>query len=249
MTVLQADVKVLWAKSGNCCAICCGPLIHDAYQKTVPIGQQAHIKGEHSGNVKANASARYDADQDNIERNSYDNLILLCPTCHTIIDKDETKYTVEILNSIKSKHEQKIAEAIKTNTLNVTYYELEHTLRHLVSNKNDINSYDLTVIPPKDKIVKNNLGPSVERLIQAGLLGSRQVEDFLNQNADMGYSEKIRKAFVDNYEKLRNEGVTGDDLFYSLMNVASNGNSDSRYMAAGLNVLVYYFHLCEVFEK
>lgn len=249
MAIPQPDVKVLWAKSGNCCAICRTPLTFDGGSKAMPIGEQAHIKGDNPGNSKANASARYDAAQLDSERNSYDNLILVCPTCHTKIDKDESTYTVDRLLNIKKSHEQRIADAIKADTLGVTFYELEHTLRHLVSSNMDASSYDLTLVPPKDKIIKNNLSIAIEKLIQAGLIGARQVEDFLNQNADMDYSEKLRMAFVDNYERLKGEGLDGDDLFYSLLNVASNGNSDTRYMAAGLNVVVYYFHLCEVFEK
>lgn len=248
MAIAQPDMKVLWAKSGNRCAICFAPLTQEL-TKAIPIGEQAHIKGEHSGKGTVKKSARYDEHQTISDRNSYTNLMLLCPTCHTTIDKDETAYTVERLISIKDQHERKISDAIKASTINVTYYELEHTLRHLILNLDITATTDLTLIPPKDKIAKNNLGNGVERLIQAGLIGASQVEDFLNQNADMDYSEKLRRAFIDNYERLRAEGLRADDLFFALLNVASNHSSDSRYIAAGLNVLVYYFQLCEVFEK
>jgi len=244
----QPDMKVLWARSGNRCAVCFIALTQDL-TKATPIGEQAHIKGEHSGQGSIKQSARYDENQSNSERNSYANYILLCPTCHTTIDKDEITYTVDRLLSIKNLHERKISEAIKSCALNVTFYELEHTLRHLINNLDTSATNDLTLIPPRDKIAKNNLGNGVEGLIRAGLIGARQVEDFLNQNADMDYSEKLRKAFVDSYKRLREEDLSGDRLFFALLNVASNNSSDSQYMAAGLNVLVYYFQLCEVFEK
>ena len=249
MAISDPDVKVLWAKSGNRCAICFTSLTHDGDIKTVPVGQQAHIKGEHSGNNNAKASARYDVGQSNTERNSYANLILLCPTCHTKIDKDEQTFTVDRLHAIKEQHEQKIANAIKSSAINVTFFELADTLRHLVANKSVGAVYDLTLVAPKDKIVKNNLGVEVEKLIQTGLLGAKQVEEFLNKNVDMEYSNKLRVAFVDKYTELRESGMSGDKLFYAMLNVATNGNSDVKYMAAGLNVLVYYFQLCEVFEK
>lgn len=248
MAIPNPDIKVLWAKSGNRCAICYTPLTHDGGIKTMPIGEHAHIKGENSGN-DMRPSARYDANQSNTDRNSYDNVILLCPTCHTKIDKDEQLYSVNRLHAIKKQHEQKIANAIRSGAINVTFFELEDTLRHLVANKSSGSIYDLTLVPPKDKITRNNLGSEVERLIQTGLLGARQVEEFLNKNADMEYSNKLRMAFVDRYKELRESGTSGDDLFYALLNVATNGSSDTKYMAAGLNVLVYYFQLCEVFEK
>jgi hypothetical protein len=39
------------------------------------------------------------------------NLILLCPTCHTIIDKAESDYTRETLLTWKTAHAQKISDA------------------------------------------------------------------------------------------------------------------------------------------
>ena len=92
MPIKLVDIKILWAKSGNRCAMCNNTLVIDHHaSSSCPIGEQAHIKGDKPG------SARYDSDQSDIERNSYSNLILLCPTCHTIIDKDMTKYSILLL--------------------------------------------------------------------------------------------------------------------------------------------------------
>lgn len=63
------------------------------------IAEVCHIKGK-----KPN-SARYDARQTDEQRESFENLILLCPTHHSEIDKGEKKYTVEILHQMKLKHE------------------------------------------------------------------------------------------------------------------------------------------------
>ena len=65
------------------------------------VGEMAHIKGEKPG------SNRYDSSQDDSDRNSYENLILLCPTHHTIIDKPENEetYSVARLLKIKEEHE------------------------------------------------------------------------------------------------------------------------------------------------
>ncbi|HAY96656.1 HNH endonuclease, partial [Shewanella sp.] len=54
----------------------------------------AHIKGNKLG------SNRYDPEQTDVERDSYENLILLCPTHHTLIDKaeNESEFSVELLH-------------------------------------------------------------------------------------------------------------------------------------------------------
>lgn len=45
-----------------------------------------------------------DKNQQNIEIDSFDNLILLCPTCHTIIDKEPEVYQRDILLEWKNNH-------------------------------------------------------------------------------------------------------------------------------------------------
>jgi hypothetical protein len=63
------------------------------------IGEVCHIKGARPG------SARYDPDQTDVERHSNANLLLMCPTHHTVIDDDEEAYTAKRLSDIKVAHE------------------------------------------------------------------------------------------------------------------------------------------------
>jgi len=73
----------------------------------------AHIKGKKKG------SSRYDKTQSPQERDDYINLLLLCPTHHTVIDKKENEsiYTVGVLLDIKHEHEAKIIERLKPKKL------------------------------------------------------------------------------------------------------------------------------------
>ncbi|MPZ06078.1 MAG: hypothetical protein GEU26_06610 [Nitrososphaeraceae archaeon] len=50
---------------------------------------------------------RYNLRQDKKERNDYRNLILLCPNCHTDIDKNPGKYSVAYLQKVKRDHESR----------------------------------------------------------------------------------------------------------------------------------------------
>ncbi|WP_372027418.1 hypothetical protein P7L70_16605 [Tistrella mobilis] len=63
------------------------------------VGEICHIKGARLG------SARYDPAQSAVERHHRDNLVLMCPTHHTVIDDDEASYSVERLLQIKRDHE------------------------------------------------------------------------------------------------------------------------------------------------
>jgi hypothetical protein len=97
MSPSTSTIKRLFAKSGNRCAFprCIAPL---TYNETL-VGEICHIKGDKSG------SSRYDPSQSDLERQSYDNLIILCPTHHTVIDDDEEAYTVARLQRMKIEHE------------------------------------------------------------------------------------------------------------------------------------------------
>ena len=54
-----------------------------------------HIEGVNA------TSARYNPNLDSDYINGVDNLILLCPNHHTIIDKNESTYSVAVLKQIK----------------------------------------------------------------------------------------------------------------------------------------------------
>lgn len=72
------------------------------------IGEMAHViahkdKGPR-GDVKKPAA----------ERDKYENLILLCPTHHTLIDKAPADFEVEKLLAMKKQHEEKISALLAT---------------------------------------------------------------------------------------------------------------------------------------
>src|SRR5262245_46188249 len=98
MSIKEKDLKLLWGRSGNRCAICRTELSFDAAHSTLafPLGEQAHIVAEEP------SGPRGDSILTTAERNLYHNLLLLCPTHHTVIDKDTKGYPVERLHMIKT---------------------------------------------------------------------------------------------------------------------------------------------------
>jgi hypothetical protein len=98
--------KILWARSGNMCAICKNELIIDSLdQNDDPsiVGDEAHII------ARKETFTRGDYDSLTPEqRNHYSNLILLCKTHHKQIDDQPTRYTVEHLREIKVTHEREV---------------------------------------------------------------------------------------------------------------------------------------------
>lgn len=242
------DQKILYAKSGNRCAMpgCQQLLVVEKTAKdnnASQVGEMAHIKGEKFG------AARYDETMSAEERNGHENLILVCPTCHKIIDDQPGTYTVNELLKIKKEHEKRIEDSIKKAILNVTFAELDVITKYLASGQAS-QSDSLQLIPPMDKIKKNDLSEGINNLILMGMTRVREVSNYIDQNPDLQFAERLRHGFVEEYERLKNvEKIEKDELFIRLNDFASNGKDDFKYKAAGLAVLVYLFERCEVFEK
>lgn len=108
----EKDIKILWGRAANRCAICRCELSQDAkaIAHAFPIGEQAHIVGEQS------CAARGESILTAEERNSYHNIVLLCPTHHVEIDKNERDWPIEKLHFAKSAHELWVRETLAEAT-------------------------------------------------------------------------------------------------------------------------------------
>jgi hypothetical protein len=238
----QSDVKILYGLAAGRCAFpgCRRELILKNHKQ---IGKIAHIVGH------SNEGPRGEANYPREKLDTYDNWILLCPTCHDIVDAQDSTSTTQILRQIKADHEKWVREQTKCAVINITFAELSIVTKYLVSGQAVLGG-SLTVIPPKEKIKKNALSSSVEQLITMGMTQVRQVGEFIAKCPDIDFGERLKQGFVMEYERLKNEEkLKSDDLFYALLDFASNQDSDFRNRAAGLAVLVYLFEKCEVFEK
>ncbi len=242
--ISQGTIKVLWGKSWGRCSKCKNSIIieRDGLNPS-PIAEMAHIAGLNPD------SARYDPNMTDDERNSVENIILLCPTCHKIVDKDKEKYTVSKLKGIKKEHEEWVDEQLTSHMPQVTFAELEVITKYIVSTPLHKSEENLTVVPPGEKIRKNDLSDEVANLITKGMIGVKQVKEYLNKNPDPNFSEGLKNGFIKKYLELKTENLSGDEIFFYLLNFASNNSTDFSKQTAALTVLTYYFEICEVFER
>ncbi len=102
----KETLRELYLKSGNQCAYpeCMEVMIN---ADGVFVGQICHIEAANPG------GERYNEYQTDDERRSFENLMLMCYKHHKITD-DTTKYTLEVLKDIKSKHETKFNDIAAT---------------------------------------------------------------------------------------------------------------------------------------
>ncbi|WP_297286293.1 HNH endonuclease signature motif containing protein [uncultured Brachyspira sp.] len=97
MAISESTKKLLLLNSGGMCAICRTSLTNNENI----VADVAHIIAQNINGPRGNIYYR-----DSIDIDGYDNLILLCPTHHRIIDNDVNTYTVEKLKEIKYSHEE-----------------------------------------------------------------------------------------------------------------------------------------------
>ncbi len=94
----------LFADSGGFCQnpSCLSELFKNIDGDIIHIAEVAHVIS--AGDMGPRADARLTPEQ----RAKYENLLLLCPTCHEIIDKAESSYPEQMLQEWKHSHKERI---------------------------------------------------------------------------------------------------------------------------------------------
>lgn len=133
MAISNVDIKILWGRAGGRCSHpeCTEDLTSLVESGNYVVGEMAHVIGNKPTARRGTPEGGED---------TYDNLILLCPTHHTHIDKaPEGTYPIEMLHEWKLKQEDLINNAGKTSRyesweeLNIAYLAyLQQTKQFLI---------------------------------------------------------------------------------------------------------------------
>lgn len=104
---LGQNAKIhLWSRAGGACAFCGEDLLEDIRtHRRVRWGELAHIIGARPD------AARGDVALSRVHETDPDNILLLCPSCHTKVDRDADAYTVDMLQQRKLWHEERVRAA------------------------------------------------------------------------------------------------------------------------------------------
>jgi hypothetical protein len=126
MTISQRDIKLLWGRAASRCAFpnCRLQLTQDSEitSSSILIGEQAHIVAKELNGPRGDSLLTLE------ERDSYVNLILLCPNHHTIIDKKSEDFPIEKLYALKIDHELWVQQTLsQTWDLNQQARDLIYT--------------------------------------------------------------------------------------------------------------------------
>ncbi|TCM51118.1 hypothetical protein C8J36_110125 [Rhizobium sp. PP-F2F-G48] len=105
---LLSTIKRLFFEAGRRCAFpgCAVRLVDES---GAIIGEICHMKARNAH------GPRYDPSQSETERQSYDNLLLLCPTHHRTIDAQPEVFSVALLKDMKARAEADHSEPERPN--------------------------------------------------------------------------------------------------------------------------------------
>lgn len=213
MGITNKSIKLLWSNSAGICSFrgCSEKLSVEDAAGVAPytLGEMAHIKGRKAG------SNRYDQSQTDVERDSYENLILLCPNHHTLIDKpeNELEYTVDLLREMKSEHEKYISNRLAQEKFENVEQLKDRISIYLSENRQAWEQYG----PLSDNAQRNPNNDQIYALWTSARLSTivpnnRETAKVLQENRNLfsRLEQKVVSRFithVESYEKWVNDEI------------------------------------------
>ncbi|WP_433630179.1 hypothetical protein [Chryseobacterium cucumeris] len=178
--------KKLFADSGGYCQNpgCNKNLFIEIGDSKFQIAEMAHIISAGDKGPRSETSLTAN------EKGDFNNLILLCPTCHTIIDKAEEQYPIELINEWKNSHSKKI-EAL----FNIKIFTSRENAREVVISILNENKYIFTKYGPMSDEQFNPESETPKRWLskvrQHILPNNRKLYNIINQNYHLLNSNEI----------------------------------------------------------
>ncbi len=206
--ISESVKRKLWASSAG---HCCNPSCHTELFQTSKdgsikcIGEIAHIIGRKEKGPRGKSKLPL------AQRDDFNNLIVLCPSCHTMVDNNPDTYTDELLRNWKKEQEESISRI-----MSVPIFQNREEIRNVLTPLLEENKaiYELYG-PDSENATKRQMDAesmwnrlSVQKIIP----NNRKIESILRNNQHL-MTDKERTVF--NQFKLHREGfeynkISGD---------------------------------------
>lgn len=170
--------------------------------------------------------------------------MILCPNCHTEIDKHSEKYPAEMLQEIKKEYENNIKIAIEYSNPNLyaNFSKICKGLSEKCNNTGIIEKYES--IKVEEKINKNSLS-EVKDQIDMFMRYIPIFKDFL-QTLSQSEKTELRHNIISLYRQELCKDISNAERFTNLIRSVV-GKDFSNSILAGI-IICNYFEECDVFE-
>jgi hypothetical protein len=247
-------LKQLFLTSGHYCAYpgCTAAIVEFTDGGPIVLGFIAHIEGSSDDGPRPNPGLSA------AKRDSYENLLILCGHHHTLVDKVDSDYPVDVLRVWKSAAEQATAQKLSIGAISVSFAELQIVCNAFADGDVGIVSTPMVAVAPQDKMDANALTDAIKPTMNVGLSQASQVAEYIRRQAQLSsrFPERLRAGFVTEYERLLVSGLLGDSLFFALIDFGTNSAATPQtdmarlfvIRAAAAAVLCHLFEVCDIFE-
>lgn len=247
-------LKQLFLTSGHYCAFpgCGSAIVEFEAAGPVILGEIAHIEGSSNNGPRPNLSLPPS------ERDSYSNLLVLCAHHHNLVDKIDSDYPVSVLKQWKQAAQTATSEKLSIGATMVSFAELQIVCNAFADGDVELPSTVMIAVPPQAKMDANYLTDAIRPTMSVGLSQAPQAAEYIRRQALLSsrFPERLRAGFVSEYDRLLRDGISGDSLFFSLVDFGANSASSpqtegTQYFvirAAAAAVLCHLFEVCDVFE-
>ncbi|MET3828356.1 hypothetical protein ABIC16_004111 [Sphingomonas sp. PvP055] len=189
MAIAEKDIKQLWGLAGGYCSNpdCRSRVaITSETGESYLTGEMAHIVARQAAGPRGDGVGGPD---------TYENLVLLCPTCHTKVDKAPCDFPVDMLLGWKSEHERWVDSWAESQRMKSTKELMEFISALLVENHHYFEQYG-----PRSAVAVRDPSSSayaiwLARRLDTILPNNRKIVAALDANAELVPAD-MRKAVL-----------------------------------------------------
>lgn len=239
----------LFNQTGGICPICLKPLIYEKNGKLHKLYEIAHIyplsPTEKEEEILKNEKILF-----LVDKNELDNVIALCPNCHTKFDKPTTLESYREMYNIKKRliDEEKIINSYSSYNIDREIINIVEKMFDNVNNFADTLNYDLIDI--KDKIYAKNapLLHKVKMDVSSHFLLIKKLFSDLDKSNDNVTFESIAcqiKNFYINVKKITDD----QELIYNQIAQWLKSKIGEGSIEAYKIIVSFFIQDCEVFSN
>ena len=242
--------SILYAETGGCCPLCKQPILFQKKGSKKPSKgyEVAHIYPLNPTESQAKELVGYPAPSD---LNVLENVIALCPTCHTKYDKD---FKLEELINLRAIKDRYLSEA--KAKLTASQYTIQEEIYEILD---VIAAYDVadTVIPPPsfdistvDKKLKTGMSPLQKREIKINAIGFYvRIREHIRklEQQDQASVRILQNQINSYYLAINKQNPENKDLVFNYVAQWISEKTNKPILAAKI-LTSFFVQNCEVFD-
>lgn len=246
----EDEHSILYAETGGCCPLCTLPILFkkQGSKKHSKAYEVAHIYPLNPSLLQAQALIGYPIPP---EINALENVITLCPTCHTKYDKDFKLDELIKLREIKDGY-LSAAKAMQTysqHTIQAEVYEILDTIAAFDPDETElrITTFDISTV---DKKLSTGMSPLQKREIKENAISFyvRIREHIRKLEQQDQVSVKILQNQINSYYLAMNkQNPENKDLVFNYVAQWISAKTSKPILAAKI-LTSFFVQNCEVFD-